>query len=58
MSSAQVKKTLLLDNETVDILKEFGLAISGSENLSAAVRTLAREYKKQQKASNKNTQDF
>ncbi len=57
--SVQVKKTLLLDRETVEILKQFGIENSGSENLSAAVRTLAREHKKRQKLENgKNPGDF
>ncbi len=57
--STQVKKTLLLDSETVDILKEFGIENSGSENISAAVRTLAREHKKRRKLEvGKNPGDF
>jgi hypothetical protein len=40
-----IKKTLLLDQETIDILKIYGTKHTGSENISSAVRTMAREYK-------------
>lgn len=43
----RVKKTLLLDNYTVKVLKAYGEQISGSSNISSAVRTMTREYAKE-----------
>lgn len=43
----RIKKTLLLDNYTVRVLQAYGEHTSGSNNISSAVRTMAREYIKE-----------
>lgn len=46
-----IKKTLLLDQETIDILKIYGQKHTGSDNISSAIRTMAREFKSIQRLS-------
>ena len=43
------KMTLLLDGETIELLKEYGMKTTGSESVSAAVRTMAKEYGRRSK---------
>lgn len=38
----QVRKTLLLDQDTVFIFKEYGKLKAGSENISAAIRIASK----------------
>jgi len=38
----QVKKTVSLDKDTIDILKKYSIVVIGAENISASIRLLAR----------------
>ena len=40
----RVKMTLLLDSDTIELLKAYALNKSGTENVSNAVRMIAKEY--------------
>jgi hypothetical protein len=48
MAKDRVKMTLLLDSDTIAILKEYASEKSGVENVSNAVRMMAKEYDKKQ----------
>ena len=39
-----IRKTLLLDQTTIDILEEYGINKSGTKNISSAIRQMAREF--------------
>lgn len=39
------KRTLTIDDDTIKILKEYGNIANGSNNVSAAIRTIARDWK-------------
>lgn len=43
-----IRKTLLLDQTTIDILEEYGLLKSGDTTISNAIRVMARDYKESQ----------
>ena len=43
-----IRKTLLLDQTTIDILEEYGLFKSGDTTISNAIRVMARDYKERQ----------
>ena len=43
-TSKRVRMTLLLDSDTIDSLKRYALEKSGTENVSNAVRMIAKEY--------------
>jgi len=45
----RVKMTLLLDSDTIDLLKQYSLEKAGTENVSNAVRMIAKEYGKTKK---------
>ncbi len=47
MAKDRVKMTLLLDSDTIAILKQYALEKSGTENVSNAVRMMAKEYDKE-----------
>jgi len=38
------KMTLLLDGETIRLIKEYGIEMLGSTSVSASVRAMAKEY--------------
>jgi hypothetical protein len=38
------KMTLLLDSETIDLIRSYGQDILGSTSVSASVRAMAKEY--------------
>lgn len=38
------KMTLLLDGETIRLIKEYGIEMLGSISVSASVRAMAKEY--------------
>ena len=40
----KVKMTLMLDSDTIDLLKEFAYQEIGETNVSKAVRLLAKQY--------------
>ena len=40
----RVKMTLLLDSETITILKKYSYAATGSTNVSKAVMSMAKEH--------------
>jgi hypothetical protein len=46
MAKERVKMTLLLDSDTIAILKQYASDKSGTENVSNAVRMMAKEYEK------------
>jgi hypothetical protein len=46
MAKDRVKMTLLLDGDTINILKKYALEKTGTENVSNAVRMMAKEYDK------------
>lgn len=43
-----IRKTLLLDQTTIDILEDYGMSKSGTTNISSAIRHMARDYKENQ----------
>ena len=45
MSGSLTKRTLTLDDDTVSILKEYGNIANGSNSISAAIRSIARDWK-------------
>lgn len=47
-NNESIKKTLLLDEDTIKILKDYSFTTSGSENISSAVRAMAREHQKRE----------
>lgn len=51
----RVKMTLLLDSETIKLLKEYSYEKTGSTNVSKAVMSMAKEYEKSRTRSNKST---
>ena len=44
MDNKKVKMTLMLDGDTIAILKDFAYRRLGETNVSKAVRLLAKEY--------------
>jgi len=50
----RVKMTLLLDSDTIEILKQYSSDKTGRESVSMAVRMLAKEY--EQRDTTKETQ--
>jgi len=46
---AKQKMTLLLDGETIDLIRQYGQDILGSTSVSASVRAMAKEYGRKQK---------
>lgn len=49
MAKDRVRMTLLLDGDTITILKQYALDKSGTENVSNAVRMMAKEYDRERK---------
>ena len=49
----RVKMTLLLDSETMKLLKEYSYEKTGSTNVSKAVMSMAKEYEKSRTNSNR-----
>ncbi|MDB4681370.1 hypothetical protein OAE88_00520 [bacterium] len=49
MAKDRVKMTLLLDSDTIAILKQYATDKSGTENVSNAVRMMAKEYDRTRK---------
>ena len=49
----RVKMTLLLDSETIKLLKEYSYEKTGSTNVSKAVMSMAKEYEKSRTNSNR-----
>ncbi len=45
-SSSQIpkKRTLTIDDETMRILREYGYTNNGNNNVSAAIRSMARDW--------------
>jgi len=44
-SKTPQKRTLTIDDDTIVILKEYGTIANGSGNVSAAIRSIARDWK-------------
>ena len=51
----RVKMTLLLDSETIRLLKEYSFEQTGSTNVSKAVMSMAKEYEKSRTNTNRCT---
>lgn len=49
----RVKMTLLLDSETIRLLKEYSFEQTGSTNVSKAVMSMAKEYEKSRNGTNR-----
>ena len=47
MAKDRVKMTLLLDDATIKLLRQYGQSESGNDSVSNAVRMMARKYGKQ-----------
>ena len=47
VNNKKVKMTLLLDSDTIDLLRDFAYQEIGETNVSKAVRLLAKQYEKQ-----------
>ena len=43
------KITLLLDGETIELLREYGIEVMGTYSVSASVRAMAKEYGRRKK---------
>lgn len=43
-SNNKVRKNLLLDSVTIDILESYSKSKDGTNNISSAIRSMAREY--------------
>ncbi len=52
------KRTLSLDDVSIEALEEYGVKHSGSSNLSAAVRHIARDWKRRQTTRDIKDTDF
>jgi len=39
-----IRRTILLDDVTLDILEKYGIKKSGTKNISNAIRQMAREF--------------
>lgn len=50
----RVKMTLLLDSETITLLKQYSYEQTGSTNVSKAVMAMAKQYGKQKENSGRN----
>jgi len=46
MKNTKIRKNLLLDNETIDILEDYSTRKDGTKNISSAIRSMARDHKK------------
>ena len=44
MKKERVKMTLLLDSETIQLLKDYSYELTGSTNVSKAVMSMAKKY--------------
>ena len=49
MKKERVKMTLLLDSETIQLLKDYSYETTGSTNVSKAVMSMAKEYGRNKK---------
>ena len=47
----RVKMTLLLDSETITILKKYSYEQTGSTNVSKAVMSMAKEYERSKQST-------
>lgn len=52
----RIKMTVLLDSETIRLLKEYASEKFGSTNVSNAIRSMAREYGQQRTQQRESTQ--
>lgn len=44
-NNGKIKKNLLLDEETVEILEDYSTSKNGTKNISSAIRSMSREYR-------------
>lgn len=46
MKIKKIRKNLLLDNETIEILEDYIMEKDGTKNVSSAIRSMARDHSK------------
>mgnify|MGYP003590087065 FL=1 len=46
MKIKKIRKNLLLDNETIEILEDYSMEKDGTKNVSSAIRSMARDHSK------------
>ena len=46
MKIKKIRKNLLLDNETIEILEDYSSKKDGTKNVSSAIRSMARDHSK------------
>ena len=46
MKIKKIRKNLLLDNETIEILEDYSSKKDGTKNISSAIRSMARDHSK------------
>lgn len=54
-TNERVKMTVLLDSETIRLLKDYASEKFGSNNVSNAIRSMAREYGQQRTQQSRTT---
>ena len=46
MKIKKIRKNLLLDNETIEILEDYSSKKDGTKNIRSAIRSMARDHSK------------
>ena len=46
MKMKKIRKNLLLDDETIEILEDYSMEKDGTKNVSSAIRSMARDHSK------------
>lgn len=46
MKIKKIRKNLLLDDETIEILEDYSMEKDGTKNVSSAIRSMARDHSK------------
>lgn len=54
-TKTRVKMTLLLDSETIQLLKDYSYEQTGSTNVSKAVMSMAKEYERTKQFQKRNS---
>ena len=44
MKIKKIRKNLLLDDETIEILEDYSMEKDGTKNVSSAIRSMARDH--------------
>jgi len=53
-SNKKVKMTLLLDDESLNLIREYGKEYVGSSSVSGSIRAMAKEYGRRKKQNKQN----